>query len=228
MTCDLKCVNRILYLFGKEWNLRKPKEFTMMNEYFDYANFIKSQNKNGVLSHPDIQQRMLMMMGNEKNKKLEISKEEEKKIAQTYLKMFFALATIRWCNGETLGVARQKSLDQMNNYVKSKTNIAHPMNKYLLAINGQIHREIAQINMTDENSNKKIEIDPELKKKRQAEATKEFQQCLKTLNEMYQKYMPEKDVKKMPATKSFEAAKQRAQQLMQAMLLQQTMHQKAA
>lgn len=200
----------------------------MMNEYFDYANFIKSQNKNGVLLHPDIQQRMLMMMGNEKNKKLEISKEEEKKIAQTYLKMFFALATIRWCNGETLGIARQKSLDQMNNYVKSKTNIAHPMNKYLLAINSQIHREIAQINMTDENSNKKIEIDPELKKKWQAEATKEFQQCLKTLNEMYQKYMPEKDVKKMPATKSFETAKQRAQQLMQAMLLQQTMHQKAA
>lgn len=193
----------------------------MMNEYTDYADFIKSQNRDGIFSHPDIQQRMLMMMGNEKDKKLELSKAEENKIAKCYRKMYFALATIRWCRGETLGIARQKSLEQMNNYIKSKTNVAHPMNKYLMAINGQMHREISQTNMTDKNSDKKVEIGPELAKKWTAEATKEFQQNLKDLNEMYQKYMPQKDLKKMPATKSFDIAKQRAQQLMQQILLQQ-------
>ena len=45
---------------------------------------------------------------------------------------------------------------------------------------------------------------------------------------MYKKYMPEKDLKKMPATKSFEIAKQKTQNLMQALLMQQMMKQRAA
>ena len=200
----------------------------MVNENINYFDFIKSQNKNGIFSHPDVQQRLLMLMGNEKNKKLELSKDEENKIAQTYQKMFFALATIRWCRGETLGVARQKSLEQMNNYVKSKTNIAHPMNKYLMGINGQTNREISVMNMTDKNSDKKIEMNSVVAQKLSAEATKEFQASLKILNDMYKKYMPEKDIKKMPATKSFEIAKKNAQQMLQQIMLNQMIKQRAA
>ena len=217
-------------MFKREgWTGQKPKGFAMMNEYLNYDEFIKSQNKDGILSHPDVQQRLLMIMGNEKNKKLELSKDEEKAIAKNYQTMFFALATIRWCNGGTLGMARQKSLEQMDNFVKSKVNIAHPMNKYLMAINSQTRREIAALNMTDENSDKKIETNSAVAKKLSAEATKEFQESLKNLNDMYKKYMPEKDIKKMPATKSFNVAQQKAQQLMQQLVMaQQMMKQRAA
>ena len=200
----------------------------MMSEYLNYNDFIKSQNRNGIFSHPDVQQKILMLMGKEKNKKLELTKDEEKNIVSSYVKMYVALAVVRWCRGETLGVARQKAFEQMNNFVKSKTNVAHPMNKYLLGINGQVHREMAQINMTDKNSDKKIEINSSLAQKWSVEITKVFQEHLKNLNEMYKKYMPEKDIKKMPATKSFEAAKQKAQQLMQQILLLQKTNQRAA
>ncbi len=199
----------------------KSKEFAMINDVLNYSDFIKSQNKNGVLSHPDVQQKMLMLLGQEKNSKLELSEQEENKIAKNYQKMFFALATIRWCNGATLGVARQKSLEQMNSFVKSKTNIAHPMNKYLMSMNNQMFREISQRNMTDENSDKKININSTLAKKWLDESTKEFQKCLKELNEMYQKYMPEKTLEKMPATKSFENANQKAQQMLMQLLARQ-------
>jgi len=193
----------------------------MTNEYTNYFEFIKSQTQDGIFSHPDVQQKMLMIMGNEKNKKLELSKEEEKKIAQSYVKMHVALSAIRWCQGETLGVARQKSLEQLNSYVKSKTNIAHPMNKYLMAINAQVHREVAEINMKDSNSNKKVEMTSALKQRWIQEETKKFQQSMQVLNDMYKKYMPEKTLDKMPAAKSFETAKQKAQQMMQQILMLQ-------
>lgn len=200
---------------------RKPKEFAMMNNVLNYADFIKSQNKKNIFSHPDVQQRILMMMGEEKNRKLELDHKEENKIAKDYSKMYFALATIRWCRGESLGMARQKSLEQMNSFVQSKKNVAHPMNKYLMAINNQMHREVAQLNMTDENSDKKIEIHSDLVQKWAKEATEVFQQCLKELNDMYKKYMPEKDIKQQPATIKFELAQKKTQQMMQQLLAQQ-------
>ncbi len=200
----------------------------MMNEVLNYVDFIKSQNRNGIFSHPDVQQRMLMMMGEEKNQKLELSKDEEKKIAQNYAVMFFALATMRWCRGETLGVARQKALEQMNSFVKNKTNVAHPMNKYLIAINNQYHRFVSQLNMTDKNSDKKIEVSSDLAAKLSEEAIKKFKEALKLLNEMYKKYMPEKDIKKQPATVKFDLAKQNAQKMLQYWMLKQKERQRAA
>lgn len=200
----------------------------MMDNVLNYRDFIKSANKNEIFSHPDIQQRMLMIMGNEKDKKLELDSVTENKIAQNYQKMFFALATIRWCRGETLGIARQRALDQMNSYVKSKANIAHPMNKYLIAINGQVAREISYRNMTDENSDKKIDMNSDLAKKWSVEATKVFQQCMRELNDIYQKHMPAKEKKEQPATVKFELAQRRAQQLMQKVLKDIRENQRAA
>ena len=48
------------------------------------------------------------------------------------------------------------------------------------------------------------------------------------LNDMYKKYMPEKDIKKMPASKQFDVAKQKTQQLMQQLMAQQLLKQRAA
>lgn len=204
----------------------------MTNEYMNYADFIKSQNRDGILSHPDIQQRMLMIMGNQKDKKLELSKDEITKVAQHYMKMCYALTTIRWCNGETLGVARQKSLEQMNGFVKSKKNIAHPMNKYLLSIHGRISREVAETNMTDKNSDSKLGLDTALTKKWAEQATTQFKESMKILNDIYKKYMPEKDLTKMPAAKSFQNGQQKVQdmlkqqQIIKQKILQQQMEQR--
>lgn len=200
----------------------------MMDNILNYGDFIKSANKNEIFSHPDIQQRMLMIMGNEKNKKLELDKAAENKIAKNYQKMYFALATVRWCRGETLGIARQRALEQMNSYVGTKADIAHPMNKYLIAINGQISREVSYRNMTDEHSDKKIDINSELAKKWSAESTKIFQQCMHELNELYQKYMPAKEKKEQPAMVKFNLAQHRTQQLMQQILKDMHENQRAA
>ncbi|MFQ6703993.1 MAG: hypothetical protein ACLRFP_02850 [Alphaproteobacteria bacterium] len=200
----------------------------MMDNVLNYNDFIKSANQNKILSHPDIQQRMLMLMGENKDQKLELTKDEENKIAQNYQKMYFALATIRWCNGEKLGIARQHALEQMNSYVKTKTNIAHPMNKYLVAINSQINREVSYHNMTDKHSDKTINMNSELAKKWSTESAKIFQQCMKNMNEMYKKYMPEKNNKQTPATVKFQLAQHRTQQMLQQIILEQQRRQRAA
>ena len=200
----------------------------MVNKVLNYSNFIQSQNMKNIFSHPDVQQKMLMMMGQSKDKKLELNPNEENQIAKNYSVMFFALATIHWCRGGTLGVARQKSLDYMDSFTKGKINIAHPMNKYLMAINNQIKREVSEINMKDENSDKQIGLSKTLKEKWIAEFTKMFQQNLTELKELYKKYTPEKDIKQQPATIQLKLARKRMEQKMLEMVASQNLNQRAA
>ena len=206
----------------------EPKGRVMTDNILNYNDFIKSAKRDGIFSHPDIQQRMLMMMGDKKNQKLELDKKEENQVAKNYQKMYFALATIRWCNGETLGVARQHALEQMNTYVKTKSNIAHPMNKYLIGINGQINREVSYHNMTDEHANEKIDMNSTLAKKWAAESTQIFQENMRELNTLYQKYMPQNDKKQQPAAIKFELVNRHMQKMLQQMMIQQQTNQRAA
>ena len=193
---------------------------------FDY---IKIQSNQNILLHPEIQQKTMMLIGNDKDNKMQLTKEEETQIAQHYLKMCYSLATIRWCQGEMLGVARQNALNQMDNFVKSKTNIIHPMNKYLLSIHGRVSREIAERNMTDSNSDKKVELHPTLAQKWTEQATQEFQKSLQILNEIHKKHMPEQNKEQSPTAKSFNTANGKVQQMLQQLLLQQqTMDERAA
>ena len=193
----------------------------MMDNVLNYSDFIKSANCDEIFSHPDIQQKILIMMGENKDKRLELDKTEENKISQNYQKMYFALATIRWCNGEKLGVARQHAMSQMNSYVNTKINIAHPMNKYLVGINNQVIREVSYRNMTDKNSDSSIDINSELAKKWSTESVKIFQKCMHELNEMYQKYMPNKNKKQLPADIKFKLVQQHRQKALQQILFDQ-------
>lgn len=199
----------------------QPRGCIMADNVLNYNEFIKSVKPGEIFSHPDIQQRILMIMGEKKDKKLELEKTEENKIAKNYQKMYMALATIRWCRGQTLGVARQHALQQMNSYVKTKTNIAHPMNKYLIGINGQINREVSYRNMTDEHSDKKIDMNSTLAKKWSMESTKIFQDCMRELNEMYKKYMPQKDKTQQPAPVKFQIAQRNMQKMLVQIVMQQ-------
>jgi len=152
---------------------------------------VPMNSDNQILLNPDIKQRTLMMTGESKDKKLELNKEQQKQIAIAYSKMFYALTTIHWCNGATLGTAWQKALEQMSSFVKTKSNPGHPMNKYLHALDNQYRREISERIMTSKYSDEKINMNPELAKKWSDVATKQFQSYLKTMNDMYKEYMPD-------------------------------------
>lgn len=208
----------------------KPRGCAMMNEYVNYFDFLKSQEKNNLFSNPNIKQLVNVITGNEKMKKLDFSNEKEAKVAKLYMRMYFSLVMIRWCRGETLGVARQKSLEQMDNFVKSKTNTENNVDKYLLKIKEQFHPEIARINMNDkDNSNKNINIDSGNAKKLEEVFAKEFKQCLKSLNEMSQQNIMENTLGKdsdKNTDNNYKAIEK--QQLIKQILLQQIMNQRAA
>ena len=65
-------------------------------------------------------------------------------------------------------------------------------------------------------------------KKWSGKATDVFQQCMRELNDMYKKYMPEQDKSKQPGTVKFELANKRVQDLMQKIIIEQRTQQRAA
>jgi len=211
----------------------------MTNEYISYYKFVKSNDKKSIFSNPGTEQLVNAIAGNEKMKKFNFASKEEEKVAKIYMRMFFALAVIRLCRGESLGVARQKSLEQMNEYLKTKEHSSDPTSKYLLKFKEQFHPEIAKINMKDqENSKKKLKIDAGLAKQLEQAFAKEFKQCLKSLDEMTQNHTMEtalgktsteiKNTNSYPRLGHFEQAKQNTQKLLQQVLVQQIMNQRAA
>ena len=211
----------------------------MTNEYISYYKFVKSNDKKSIFSNPGTEQLVNAIAGNEKMKKFNFASKEEEKVAKIYMRMFFALAVIRLCRGESLGVARQKSLEQMNEYIKTKEHSSDPTSKYLLKFKEQFHPEIAKINMKDqENSKKKLKIDAGLAKQLEQAFAKEFKQCLKALDEMSQKNTMEtvlgktsteiKNANSYPRLGNFEQGKQNAQKLLQQVLVQHVMNQRAA
>ena len=216
----------------------KPKECAMINEYTNYFSFVKSPDKNSIFSNPDVEHLVNTISGNEKMKKFSFANKEEEKIAKTYMRMFFSLTIIRLCRGETLGVARQKSLEQMNNYLKTKENAPDSVSKYLLKFKEEFHQEIAKINMNDkDNAQKKLKIDATLAKQLEQTFAREFKNGLKVLDNMSQqkvmedtlgKETLEKQNENQQKSKSFEQGKQNAQQLIKQLLVQQIMNQRAA
>lgn len=188
----------------------------MMNQLY-FTDFSDEQ----ILAHPDIKQRILMMTGQKKDKKLELTKEQEKQIAKNFNEMLVSLMTLNWCRGGTLGAAEQKALDQMSSFVKSKSNPEHPMNKYLHAMDNQCRREVSERIMTDEHSDEKIGINSELAQRWAKIATEKFKKALKNMNDMYKEFMPQKQIE--DKTKKFEKGKENTQQMLLLWQLQQQM-----
>jgi len=175
-----------------------------MTDQLYFSNFSDEQ----ILAHPDIKQRILMMTGQVKDKKLELTKEQEKQIAHDYGVMFRSLIVINWCKGGTLGMAQQKSLEQMSSFVKTKSNPEHPMNKYLHALDNQHRREFSEYIMKNKYSEETVGINSELAQRWAKIATGNFQKAFKRMNEMYKQYMPQKQAE--DKTKQVENEKQNA------------------
>jgi hypothetical protein len=196
----------------------------MTNENFDVQNV-----DNQILLNPDVKQRILMMTGESKDKKLELTKDQEKQIARHFATMFYALTTIHWCNGATLGVAWQKALEQMSSFVKTKSNPEHPMNKYLHALDNQYRRDISERIMTSPYSDSKIEMNSERAKQWVTHETQEYKKSLQFMNDMYKQYMPEKKSDVQPKVVSFKIAQEKTyEQMLKILQINQMTNERAA
>lgn len=193
------------------------------------TDFSKFQNEKNILSHPDIQQNMMILMGGGKEKEQELTQEQQKQITRNYIAMYFALGAVNWCQGTTLGVAWQKALNQMDSFVESKTKIAnHPMSQYLAKIHAQHRREMSKAIMTSPYANYKLMISPELAKGWSDFATKHFQENKNALNGLYNKLMPNQKLEKQSENNPFKMAQDKMCNKMQSIWLQHKLNQYAA
>jgi hypothetical protein len=148
----------------------------------------------------EIQEKQLIMTGAtvKKNQK-KLSFEDVRKIKQQYRDMYFALTSINWAQGMTLGMAWQKAIRQIEAYIVSKVKTPnHPMNAELIKFHTDFRKDMSKYIMTSEYSDEKSKD---------------------ALNNMYQQYMPEKVADKKQTAQSFENAKLRAKQMMQKIVM---------
>lgn len=165
----------------------------------------------------EILQKQILMHGgsidvlNKNQKKLSV--EEVKRLEKDYRKMYFGLTAVNWSQGMTLGMAWQKALQQIEAFVQTKTKIAnHPVNAYLNRIHAKFKRDMSKHIMDCKGKESETKLSPKLKKIFAAYGTKEVQTGKSSLNDWYQKYMPEQTIQKIPDVKKFEFVKQNIQQ----------------
>lgn len=175
------------------------------------------------------QQQIVMMGGMVDSKQKKLSPSEIKKMKSDYVAMYFGLVSINWGNGKTLGGAWQKALEQMDGFVMGKAKIAnHPMNQELINFHREFRHNMAKSIMTNPNSN--IMLSPRLKQDFIDYGTRRVKESKPALDMLYQKYMPDTNqmIKQNPTAQKFNTATLNMQQIMQQMMLQQRMRERAA
>ena len=187
-----------------------------------------TQTSENSLQNLKTQQKLFIVMGGDiKSEQKKMSIQDIEKLRKNYRFMYVGFACMNWAHGNTLGMAWQKALEQMESFVKSKMkNINNPVNIELIKIHTEFKREMSKHIMTSHNTNMTVEG---------AEA-KNFlewgelymKKSKKPLDDIYKKYMPKQTVQKTPLVKQFDIAKQKADQLMQQILLQRKINQRAA
>ncbi len=182
-------------------------------------------NKN--LQNMEIQQLQMKMFGLNIDAKSKISMDEIKKIKQNYVGMYYGFVSVNWGRGMTLGMAWQKALEQMDAFIGGKTKTPnHSLNKILTQIHSDFRREMAKTIMDSHYADEKL--NPQYAAGFVNHGAKRISETKDFLNNVYKKYMPEKTEQKQPQVKSFDIAKQNAQKLMQQMMLEQIIKQRAA
>jgi len=171
----------------------------------------------------ELQQKYLVMMGGSlKESQNKLSHMDIEKMKKDYVGMYYALVSINWGQGMTLGMAWQKALEQIDAFVASKMKIPnHPANSELVKYHNQFRRDRAKSIMTSEYADEKLS--DRLKKSFVDYGTKRVKETKGALDNMYKKYMPKQEMQKTTNGKSFDIAKQK-----QLLLLQQMMNQRVA
>nr|MBQ0090915.1 hypothetical protein [Candidatus Enterousia merdequi] len=180
------------------------------------------------LKNMSLEQEQQILLGLNVKKTKDLSQQEIEKMQKDYIGMYYALTSINWSQGMTLGMAWQKALEQMDAFVASKTKmINHPMNKHLSKIHSEFRKKQSERIMTSEYA--ECKLNPVHKKSFLDYGTKRVKDTKDSLNNLYQKYMPEKtEVNNQQKSHSFDLAKQKAQFLMQQIMLQQMKNSRAA
>ena len=200
---------------GADWT-KKPKERAMTE--------ILQKNQ---IDFEFQQKQFLMMGGSIKTVKEKLSQAEIEKMKKNYVGMYYALTSINWGQGMTLGMAWQKALEQMDAFVASKVKIRnHPANQELLNYHKEFRRHQSKFIMTNEYADMKLTEN--LKKPFLDYGTKRLNETKSALDEMYKAHMPEQQLQTAPVAKQFDIAKNKTQQLMQQILIQQMTNQRAA
>jgi len=186
-------------------------------------------DKENFLMNPEIQQSMAMLMGGDKKETKQLSEEQKKQIIKKYVNMFYSLAAINWCNGTTLGVAWQKALNQMDEFVKSKTKVLnHPMNPYLVAVHAKYKRHISETLLTNKHVNEKLNMSKELKEEWKRFASANVGKDMEFFNNLHKEFMPEQNITKLPVAEPFKKAQDKALSKMQQLIFLQQMRERRA
>lgn len=169
----------------------------------------------------ELQQKKFIMMGGDiKTQQKQLSPEVIKQIKKNYTRMYFALTSINWGQGKTLGMAWQKALEQMDAFVASKIKISnHPINNELVKFHTKFKQDMSKHIMTSEYSASKLR--EEHKKLFIKIGEKDLKKGKTFLDNKYQEYMPKQQIKETPIMKSFDIAQAKTQQMMQQMLQRQ-------
>ena len=152
-----------------------------------------------------LKKRNLMLNACVESEQQKLSKEEIAKIKKDYVGMYFALTSINWGQGMTLGMAWQKALTQMDAFIESKMKIAnHPANIELLKYHTERRRLMAETAMKSEYANEKL---TECQRKVFFKDGEEILSASKkSLDSTYEKHMPKQKESKNPVNVQFKLA----------------------
>ena len=143
--------------------------------------------------------------------------------------MYYGLTSLNWSKGMTLGMAWQKALEQMESFIAGKTKqINHPVNEHLVKIHTDFKKDMSKYIMDRAGKESETKLSPRLMKIFAEDGTKMTQRGKDALNQFYKKYMPQQNVSDKKSIHNFEIVKQKTQQLMQQIMLQQKTMQRAA
>ncbi len=177
----------------------------------------------------ELQQKQFIMIGGTIENQKKLSPEEIKQIRKNYREMYYGLTSLNWSKGMTLGMAWQKALEQIESFIVGKTKKAnHPVNECLIKIHTRFKKEMSRHIMNRAGKESESKLSPRLMKIFAEDGIKMTQKGKDVLNQFYQKYMPQQNISDKQSVHKFEIVKQKAQQLMQQIMLQQKTMQRAA
>lgn len=187
-----------------------------------------SESKKNITDSEFLKKQIIMMGGSIDNNKKQISPQEIEKFKKNWIKMYYGFVSVNWGAGMTLGMAWQKALEQMDAYAMSKSKVQnHPINEHMIKFHREFRRDMAKTIMTSEYADYKL---PEhLKQKLADYGQKRIRESKSDIDNMYKQYAPEhQDTNRQIISVKFNVANRNVQSMMQQILIQQQMNQRAA
>lgn len=111
----------------------------------------------------------------------------KQQINTVYTKLFLGLVASNYANGKnTLGIARQRALEQLDGYIDTKTDKTNPIISYMSEIHAGAKKHWARENMLDKNANNILE--PQMLQQYKEYGAKETKQALTQLNDFIEQH----------------------------------------